>query len=117
MKSKTARKPWGNENIVKHKSGTQFKIITVKEGEMTSLQYHNFKDEVIFALSDFELVIGLEQKICMSKGDMYVLPATHVHRFMATQGCDAVIAEMSNGKDSDIVRLADKYGRKINEAR
>lgn len=123
---KVIPKPWGCEEIIFSEGSVQVKILTIKKGEETSLQYHNEKNETAIALDENATIeYGGEyskipksidetslpnQKILMHKGEMHVITSRQIHRFIAERGNTRII-ELSRGNDKDIVRLQDKYKR------
>jgi mannose-6-phosphate isomerase-like protein (cupin superfamily) len=113
-------KPWGVEEIRFKSDNTQFKILCIKHGHETSLQYHTNKVETIIPLDNNAIIeyggtidkrTTPNKKIHLHKGQMHVIIHGQIHRFIAYDG-DTRLAELSNGLDSDIIRLDDKYNRK-----
>ena len=107
---KKIKKPWGSEEILYKKNGVQLKILKIKKGEMTSLQCHRNKKETMIAVKDCYMDIGTFIKIAFKKGEMVRIDPLMRHRLRAINN-NSIIAEISYGDDSDIIRLKDKYGR------
>lgn len=128
---KKVKKPWGYEEIHYRKDGVSFKILCIKEGEETSLQFHNSKVETMIALDDnavIDVANGYDGSmayitnsynlpvvypvisISMNKGEQRQLNPGTIHRLKAING-DTKVAEISYGTDEDIIRLEDKYKR------
>ena len=114
-------KPWGSEKIIFKKDKVQFKILNIKKGEETSLQYHKHKTEAMIPLDnnasvEYSSIVDLKNKekprrMHIKKGFAYIINPMHIHRFLAEKK-DTTLAELSNGSDKDIIRLEDKYNRK-----
>ena len=108
---KITKKPWGSESLISTHTtqnySVQLKLLYIKKDEQLSLQYHNQKAEFMICLKGKATLFGT-QKI-YSPGDyLYLAPKT-IHRITALDAC--IFIELSQGKDSDIIRLEDKYGR------
>jgi mannose-6-phosphate isomerase-like protein (cupin superfamily) len=92
-----------------------FKLITIRAGYRTSLQYHERKEEAALVLSgEAVLFTGeIEQAsvdgIRVTDGDVMHLPALVVHRIQAVT--DVQLVETSTADLDDVVRLADDYAR------
>ena len=106
------QRPWGKEVWFPREDLAMVKILTVDPGQMTSLQYHNHRDEYWRFLSgNGEVVIG-ENRISVKVGDEQYIPKTTKHRIIG--GTEPLVfLELHYGKfdEIDIVRLEDKYGR------
>jgi mannose-6-phosphate isomerase-like protein (cupin superfamily) len=107
---KRLRKPWGHELWFadnKHYAG---KIIVIKKGHRLSLQYHKVKHETIYVLEGIlKLTLGRRTRLVKPGKAVEIKPRT-IHRFTAPKG-RVTLAEVSSPHLSDIVRLADDYGR------
>lgn len=99
-------KPWGQEFIITA-GDVVFKVIYVIEGERTSLQHHEQKDEVIFVLMGDGRIDYIESDEAErpSRGRR-VRPGT-IHR---SRG-ELVLFEVSTNHPDDVVRHSDDYGR------
>ena len=106
------QRPWGKEIWFPREGLDMVKILTVDPGGMTSLQYHNHRDEYWRFLSgNGEVVIG-EEKIPVKAGDEQFIAKKTKHRIIG--GTEPLVfLELHYGKfdEADIVRLEDKYGR------
>ncbi len=110
-KSKLAvvQKPWGTETILTKNKWYTIKLIDIYPGRRTSLQIHKHKTESIYVVYGGLILFGLIH----SGGSLIHIPPGTVHRFSAEEdalGCK--LLEISHGKDSDIRRLEDDFGRK-----
>ena len=109
---KITPKPWGHESLIAthtthHNHIAQLKLLHINKNQQLSLQYHNQKAEFLICLKGRAAVYGTQN--IYTQGDyLYLMPKT-VHRITALDDC--VFVELSQGTDSDIVRLDDKYGR------
>jgi mannose-6-phosphate isomerase-like protein (cupin superfamily) len=100
----TVVKPWGTEVIIDAKH-FMLKLITVTDGNRTSLQRHTVKDEVI-AVIDGEGGVWHDGWTTKAPGVVRNVPGT-VHR---TVGPVRLI-EVTTPQNDDVVRLEDDYGR------
>ncbi|WP_051450477.1 cupin domain-containing protein [Actinospica robiniae] len=114
--AKTVRKPWGEERwLVPEGAPFGFKLIIVRAGLRTSLQYHRAKEEANLVLSGIGRLHRAESPDApatvhplVSGQIVHVLPGV-VHRVEAVT--DLVIVEVSTPELDDVVRLADDTGR------
>lgn len=108
------QRPWGNEIWFSNEGLAMVKILTVDPGGMTSLQYHNHRDEYWrFISGNGEVVIG-EDRISVKAGDEQFVSKKTKHRIIG--GTEPLVfLELHYGKfdEADIVRLEDKYGRSL----
>ena len=110
---KIVDKPWGNEIWVAHTDKYALKIINVKQGCRSSLQYHDFKAEHIYVdegiLEVDEMVDGELVKVRYEKGDVVDNPPKKLHRTNAVT--DVRLIEVSTPELDDVVRVEDDFGR------
>ncbi len=108
----TEKRPWGEfRQFVKNEPVT-VKIIVVRKGESTSLQYHHHRSEFWKVISGSgEVVVG-DKIVSVKKGDEILVPVETHHRLAAKEE-DLEILEIAAGDfdEEDIVRLEDNYGR------
>jgi quercetin dioxygenase-like cupin family protein len=103
-------KPWGKEIWLCVEKEYAGKILEIKKGCRTSLQYHNKKKESMYVLKgvlkitypDGEKVLNVGQSVTMLPGDK--------HRLCAVE--DLILIEVSTPELDDVVRLEDDHGRK-----
>lgn len=110
--NKNTNKPWGIfHDLAESRTKWHLKVLVIKKGSRLSLQRHALR-------SEFWIVA--EGKVNVQKGnsDFVLIPTqsifikkNEIHRIEALS--NAVIVEISFGhhKETDIVRLADDYGR------
>ena len=104
-------KPWGGEWLLRLTDTYAVKILHIRQGCRTSLQYHRIKCETLFPGSG-NVVLEIHrdgevkgQALCEA---IELLPGT-VHRLTAASDSDVV--EVSSTELDDVVRLDDDYGR------
>lgn len=105
-------RPWGEELWITREVPSMVKVITVKPGEMCSLQYHHNRDEFWHIISGNGVAVIGDQRVELgSDVDVFIPRLTH-HRFEGGT-LPLVILELTFGdfNEEDIVRLEDKYGR------
>ncbi len=107
-------RPWGKFRSFPLAQAGSIKIITVKSGEVLSLQYHTKRSEFWVILDEgFEITAG--DRVWQPKMNEEVfIPRKTPHRVRCIGQKSARILEIWIGKseESDIIRLDDKYGRK-----
>lgn len=114
---KRVDKPWGFELWLSDGTVTPyaFKIIYLKKGVKTSLQYHNKKIEhncilageamLHYQGSDSEKIVSVK----LSAGHVIKVEPPVVHRVEALT--DVILIEASTNELDDVVRLEDDYQR------
>ena len=108
----TEKRPWGEFRQLTDIEPVTVKIVTVKRGEILSLQYHNKRSEFWRILKGTpEVVIG-KTSVRATSGDEFTVPLGVSHRVSAVDD-DVEFLEISRGDfdEKDIVRIEDKYGR------
>jgi mannose-6-phosphate isomerase-like protein (cupin superfamily) len=115
-RAKTVVKHWGEERwLVPEGSAFGFKVITIRAGRRTSLQYHRHKEEA-------NLVAAGEGRIYLAESPqaplraypldpgriVHIRPGT-VHRVEAVT--DLTLVEVSTPELDDVIRLEDDLGR------
>jgi len=106
-------KPWGHEKIIYENGKITFKIICIRKGCRTSLQYHKEKTEVMLPIDSYCNIwysICGDPHVASKIGEMVIINPLVIHRITAIK--DTKIAELSYGSRRDIVRTEDDYGRK-----
>lgn len=110
-------KRWGLERWL-HEAGSAFgfKVVRIKAGHRTSLQYHEGKRETIFILKGEAVlhyrtaVDASSQEIAFPAGSIAHVDVGAVHRVAAVT--DVIFVEASTYDDgTDTVRVDDDYGR------
>ena len=106
-------KPWGYEEIWAESGRYAGKFLVIRDGEMTSRQYHERKEETICVLEgNLRLELGRDGEDVrrLGVGEAYHVMVGTIHRFCADQG-DVRLVEVSTPHLDDVVRLQDKYAR------
>jgi quercetin dioxygenase-like cupin family protein len=109
-------KPWGHELLWAQTDRYVGKILYVKKGEALSLQYHRVKDETIMLLSGRLAFTHFADGEPAVERELALLEAFHIppglrHRMTALEDCQ--IVEVSTPELDDVVRLDDRYGRRL----
>jgi mannose-6-phosphate isomerase-like protein (cupin superfamily) len=117
-------KPWGSVISWSAIQSIGGKIIKINKGERTSLKYNSIKDEVLFVISGSVIVStwsirknpdqSPELRSPLSPGDTFNIQSEIPFRLTALE--DSYIVEISNGKNNQIVRFEDDYGRADEES-
>lgn len=114
--AKTVHKHWGDERwLVPEGCAFGFKVITIRSGKRTSLQYHRVKEEANLVLCG-EGILYLANDVGAALSQYPLVPghiahirANIVHRVEAVT--DLVLVEVSTPELDDVVRLEDDLGR------
>ena len=104
------QKPWGSEEIIFISKKYCVKKLILKNGEMCSYQYHNFKTETITVLNGVMKLQIEKKKMNLKSGSSYTILPKIKHRMIAEKG-DVTYIESSTPELDDIIRLEDKYDR------
>jgi len=114
--AKVVHKHWGEERwLVSEGSAFGFKLITVRAGKRTSLQYHRQKEEANLVLcGEGRLYLSEDidtplQEYALAPGEIAHIRPGVVHRVEAVT--DLVIVEVSTPELDDVIRLEDDMGR------
>jgi len=107
---KRVEKAWGYEIWWADVPGKYLgKILHINAGHRFSLQYHEKKDETMYILRGAAEVTISGITILKYEGDCIHIPHQTLHRIKAVETLD--IVEVSTYFPTDVVRLADDYGR------
>ena len=98
----------------KMKDNCKVKKIVVQQGQKLSLQSHEKRNE-LWSIIEGEGEITLNEEISpVSKGMIYYIPATTIHRIENIGNKPLVFIEIQTGEyfgEDDIKRYEDIYGR------
>ena len=114
VQQRIVEKPWGREVIFAHTDRYVGKELLIKAGELLSRQYHEKKDETVYVLQGplyLEVGDNPPERIVVNKGESFHIPPGTIHRYIAPEGSDCVLIEVSTTELDDVVRLEDRYGR------
>lgn len=111
---KIVQKPWGREIWVAHTDKYAFKIIEIKKGTRSSLQYHLRKHEHIYVDSgvlqmEWENEAGGMETLTLRPGQVIENKPGRKHRAIAVE--DVRLLEVSTPELDDVVRVQDDYNR------
>lgn len=111
---KIVEKPWGREVWVAHTDKYAFKIIEIKKGTRSSLQYHVHKHEHIYVDSgvlqmEWENEAGVMETLTLRPGQVIENKPGRKHRAIAVE--DVRLLEVSTPELDDVVRVQDDYHR------
>jgi len=115
FEAERVEKPWGHELIWALSEHYCGKILTVREGQQLSLQFHREKDESWYVLrgrAELEFAAAGEKETqheVVTAGAAFRITPGTVHRVRALE--DTEILEVSTPHLDDVVRLEDAYGR------
>ena len=111
--TKIVKKPWGAYyDLAEEKGKWHLKIIRVKKGQRLSLQEHKYRSEFWIVVKGKAKVQKGNHVLRLKEGNKVSFKKGEAHRLEGVT--DTLIIELSTGKhdESDIIRLADDYGRK-----
>ena len=113
LKIATVKRPWGKFEQFVHNKKCTVKVITVKAGEMLSLQSHKKRAELWYALDSGLKVVKGSRKFTLKKGQTVFINRNEKHRLIGS-GKGGRILEVSFGSfnEKDEKRYEDKYGRR-----
>tara|TARA_R110000824_G_scaffold28264_13_gene95243 strand:- start:141 stop:614 length:474 start_codon:yes stop_codon:yes gene_type:complete len=114
LSSYRVNKPWGYELWLELNEFYAYKLIHMKAGNRSSLQWHDTKIEANYVI-DGEAEVLLEDadgnlnSHSFKAGDGWVVPVKRKHRVIATK--DYTALEVSTPHLDDVVRFQDDSGR------
>lgn len=111
---KRIEKPWGYEFWFAHNDLYAGKVIFIKQGTRSSLQYHRQKHETILiqsgkARATLEDENGQMVERVLGPGDIIENAPLRKHRLEALE--DVTLIEVSTPQLDDVVRVEDDYKR------
>ncbi len=114
--TKVVRKGWGEERwLVTDRAPFGFKVIHIRAGGRTSLQYHEHKEEANLIVRGAGILYCADRADdevvtrTLSPGDVVHVRPGAVHRIEAT--ADLTLVEVSTPELDDVIRLSDDFGR------
>jgi mannose-6-phosphate isomerase len=115
-RTRKVTKPWGEERwLVEDDAPFGFKLIRIRAGCRTSLQYHERKEEAAIVLSgEAALHVAPGEtsdltELRLRDGDVMHLRPMMRHRIYAIS--DVELVEVSTPHLDDVIRIADDYAR------
>jgi mannose-6-phosphate isomerase-like protein (cupin superfamily) len=102
-------KPWGYERPIAEFQGIHLKELFLRQGTISSLHYHEEKDEFFYIVKGQVQVLLADKKILLRAGDTLRIPPGQQHRIQPLE--DTLILELGTKMFGDVVRIADEYNR------
>ena len=114
LSSYRVSKPWGHEIWLELNEFYVYKLIHMKEGNRSSLQWHDTKIEANYVIEgEAEVLLENEngdlESHLFKAGDGWVVPVKRKHRVIAKK--DYTALEVSTPHLDDVVRFQDDSGR------
>jgi len=107
-------RPWGNFSTLVYSDKYHIKEILVKPNSSSSLQSHEYRDELWLVLEgDGEYVLD-DQTIQISPGSICIIKKQQKHRVRNTGETNLIFIEIQTGEkfsENDITRYEDQFGR------
>ena len=107
---KKINKPWGYFEQLTDNEKSTVKIISINEGNRSSLQFHEHRSEKWYVLSGEGYAMN-PNKRKINPGDKIYISKTTVHRLEAVTDMKILEISFGNFQESDIKRLEDDYNR------
>ncbi len=110
----TVHRPWGSFTVLEDGSDCKVKRLTVKPGQVLSLQKHHRRSEhwtVVYGTA--KVRVG-DREFLLQRNESTFIPMGELHRLENPGDQDIHLIEVQCGDyfgEDDIVRLEDKYGR------
>lgn len=106
-------RPWGTWEVIAIGENYIVKEIYVKKGQSLSLQTHDYRDELWYAVKGKGTARVGETVTLLHAGETVFIPKKSLHR-LSTEENDVTIIEIQTGEildEDDIKRIDDRYGR------
>jgi len=110
----TVHRPWGSYTVLEDADDCKVKRLTVKPGQVLSLQLHHRRSEHWTVVDGTAKVRIGEREFQLQRNESAYIPMNTVHRLENPTGRDIHLIEVQCGDyfgEDDIVRLEDRYGR------
>lgn len=110
----TVHRPWGSYTVLEDADDCKVKRLTVKPGQVLSLQLHHRRSEHWTVVEGTAKVRVGEKEFLLSRNESTYIPMNTVHRLENPTDTDIHLIEVQCGDyfgEDDIVRLEDRYGR------
>jgi len=107
-------RPWGQFKVLSESHGYKVKELTVKPGEVLSLQSHNHRCEFWTVVSGEAVATINDNRHYLRAKESAFIPLKAMHRLENPSNKDLVIVEVQCGDylgEDDIIRYEDIYGR------
>jgi mannose-1-phosphate guanylyltransferase/mannose-6-phosphate isomerase len=110
----TVHRPWGSYTVLEDADDCKVKRLTVKPGQVLSLQLHHRRSEHWTVVHGTAKVRIGEREFLLERNESAYIPMETVHRLENPTDSDIHLIEVQCGDyfgEDDIVRLEDRYGR------
>lgn len=110
----TVHRPWGSYTVLEDAADCKVKRLTVKPGQVLSLQLHHRRSEHWTVVHGTARVRIGEREFLLHRNESAYIPMETVHRLENPTDRDIHLIEVQCGDyfgEDDIVRLEDRYGR------
>jgi mannose-1-phosphate guanylyltransferase / mannose-6-phosphate isomerase len=110
----TVYRPWGSFTVLEDAPDCKVKRLTVKPGQVLSLQMHHQRSEHWTVVHGTARVRVGEREFLLERNESTFIPMNTVHRLENPTESDIHLIEVQCGDyfgEDDIVRLEDRYGR------
>ncbi|MEO7916336.1 MAG: mannose-1-phosphate guanylyltransferase/mannose-6-phosphate isomerase [Dokdonella sp.] len=111
---RTVHRPWGSYTILEDRDDCKVKRLTVKPGEVLSLQKHHRRSEHWTVVDGVAKVRVGDDEFLLNANQSTYIPIDTLHRLENPTNSDIHLIEVQCGNyfgEDDIVRLEDRYGR------
>jgi len=107
-------KPWGYEYLMYERNSTSVWILHIKKDNQTSMHCHKNKETALIVLEGEAICSTLNGNDKLSPGDALFLEKGVFHSTKAESNGGVIIMELESPNEKlDLVRIEDKYGRKM----
>ena len=110
----TVHRPWGSYTVLEDEADCKVKRLTVKPGQVLSLQLHHRRSEHWTVVQGTAKVRVGEREFLLQRNESTFIPMETLHRLENPTDKDIHLIEVQCGDyfgEDDIVRLEDVYGR------
>ncbi|HZP68159.1 MAG TPA: mannose-1-phosphate guanylyltransferase/mannose-6-phosphate isomerase [Rudaea sp.] len=110
----TVHRPWGSFTVLEDGSDCKVKRLTVKPGQVLSLQMHHRRSEHWTVVDGTAKVRVGDEEFLLGRNESTYIPMGTLHRLENPTDTDIHLIEVQCGDyfgEDDIVRLEDRYGR------
>ena len=110
----TVHRPWGSYTVLEDETDCKVKRLTVKPGQVLSLQLHHRRSEHWTVVDGTAKVRVGDREFLLQRNESAFIPMETLHRLENPTAKDIHLIEVQCGDyfgEDDIVRLEDVYGR------
>jgi mannose-1-phosphate guanylyltransferase/mannose-6-phosphate isomerase len=110
----TVHRPWGSFTVLEDGVDCKVKRLTVKPGQVLSLQLHHRRSEHWTVVQGTAKVRVGDEEFLLNRNESAYIPMETLHRLENPTDVDIHLIEVQCGDyfgEDDIVRLEDRYGR------